>query len=172
MLKTKGLACSLALLAASGFSQTNQVKQKPDSPSGPVQQSKFVPAQGSTVDAKTGLPTRIVHKPSGIVLVLIQAGDFQMGSPENEVGRNSKEERQHRRVISKPFYLGETEVTVGQFRKFALATRYKTDAERGTPDGGETTGAFAAIARRQQVLVCRGKLAESVSESQRLSPAR
>lgn len=101
-------------------------------------------AEGASLDAKTGLPTRIVHQATGIVLVLIPAGEFQMGSPESEAGRNSKRDRQHRRVIRKPFYLGETEVTVGQFRKFAQATGYQTDAERGAPEGGHDKGAFAS----------------------------
>ena len=105
---------------------------------------KYVPALGAETDPATGLPTRIVHKESGIVLVLVPAGEFLMGSPEEEPDR-SNSERQHRRVIRKPFYLGETEVTVGQFRKFVTATRYETDAERGAPDGGEGgRGAFAA----------------------------
>jgi formylglycine-generating enzyme required for sulfatase activity len=102
-------------------------------------------AEDARLDAKTGLPTSIVHKASGIVLVLIPAGEFQMGSPENEVGRGTREHR-HRRVIRQPFYLGETEVTVGQFRKFVQAARYQTDAERGTPEGGHGKGAFATVA--------------------------
>ena len=31
--------------------------------------------------------------------------------------------------ISEPFYLGTTEVTVGQFKQFVAATKYKTQAE-------------------------------------------
>lgn len=41
--------------------------------------------------------------------------------------------------------LGETEVTVAQFRRFVEETGYVTDAERGTPEGGHTVGAFAAL---------------------------
>ena len=36
--------------------------------------------------------------------------------------------------ITKPFYMGATEVTVGQFRQFVKETGHKTDAEKG--DGG------------------------------------
>lgn len=49
-----------------------------------------------------------------------------------------------RRVVREPFYLGETEVTVAQFRRFARATKYLTDAERGAEEGGHHLGAFAA----------------------------
>jgi formylglycine-generating enzyme required for sulfatase activity len=110
-----------------------------------VLNQQFVRAEGATTDKQTGLPTRIIHKASGIALVLIPAGEFLMGSPENEIDR-SRHERQHRRIITRPFYLGETEVTVGQFRKFVRATGYRTDAERGTPEGGHNSkGAFATV---------------------------
>src|SRR5688572_28652718 len=81
----------------------------------------FAPANDARADAATGLPTGVIHRPSGVALVLIPAGEFEMGSPETEEGR-SKKERRHRRVIRKPFYLGETEVTVAQFRKFPDAS--------------------------------------------------
>jgi formylglycine-generating enzyme required for sulfatase activity len=108
---------------------------------------QFVRADGAATDKATGLPTRIVHKASGIVLVLIPAGEFLMGSPENELERSKgQRERQHRRIISKPFYMGETEVTVGQFRRFVRAKGYQTDAERGTSDNDHNSkGAFATV---------------------------
>jgi formylglycine-generating enzyme required for sulfatase activity len=109
----------------------------------PLPLSGAVPAAEAGTDARTGLPTRIVHQASGIVLVLIPAGEFQMGSPVEEAGRG-EDERQHRRVIRAPFYLGETEVTAGQFANFAQATGYRTDAERGTEESGHGQGAFAA----------------------------
>ena len=40
------------------------------------------------------------------------------------------EQPQHRVHITKSFYLGMYEVTVGQFRQFVQATEYRTDAER------------------------------------------
>jgi len=99
-------------------------------------------AGGAVTDAATEPPTRIVHRASGVVLVLIPAGEFVMGSPEGEPDRG-KRERRHRRVIREPFYLGETEVTVAQFRTFADASGYQTDAERGVGEQG--LGSFATV---------------------------
>lgn len=65
-------------------------------------------------------------------LILIPAGNFLMGSPEEEAGRYANEGPQHKVVFEKPFFLGLTEVTVGQFRRFVEATGYKTDGERNT----------------------------------------
>src|SRR5688572_16927545 len=90
-------------------------------------QGEFAAADGAKIDTVTKLPTRVVHKTSGIIFVLVPAGEFWMGSPESETG-HEKIERRHKRIIKRAFYLGETEVTVGQFRKFAEAAKYKTDA--------------------------------------------
>ena len=38
----------------------------------------------------------------------------------------------HSGTLTEPFYLGQHEVTVEQFRRFAEATGYRTDAEKGT----------------------------------------
>ncbi|MGB2820174.1 MAG: formylglycine-generating enzyme family protein, partial [Phycisphaerae bacterium] len=48
-------------------------------------------------------------------LVLIAAGKFVMGSPETEAGRGKCEGPQHWVKISKPFYVGVTEVTQAQY---------------------------------------------------------
>jgi formylglycine-generating enzyme required for sulfatase activity len=59
-------------------------------------------------------------------LVRIPAGRFLVGSPSG-----SRDERPaHEVTIADGFYLGRTEVTVRQFRAFAEATGYKTDAEQ------------------------------------------
>ena len=55
-----------------------------------------------------------------------------MGSPIGESGRYADEGPQHKVTFKKPFYLGLTEVTVGQFRRFVKATGYRTDGERNT----------------------------------------
>ena len=48
-------------------------------------------------------------------LVLIRPGRFVMGSPDSEQGRAADEGPQHVVVISKPFYMGVTEVTQAQY---------------------------------------------------------
>ncbi len=48
-------------------------------------------------------------------MVRIPAGEFMMGSPSNEPGRDS-DETQHRVRISKDFWMGRTEVTQGLWK--------------------------------------------------------
>ena len=82
----------------------------------------------------------------GMKMVLIPAGEFVMGSPDSEEGRDSDEGPQHRVRIAQPFYMATCEVTVGQFRRFVEATGYRTDAEKGVQSlqdgktGGYTVG--------------------------------
>lgn len=64
--------------------------------------------------------TRVVSK-LGLKLAPIPAGEFLMGSPDSDKDAQAAEKPQHRVRITRPFYLGVTEVTVGQFRKFVEA---------------------------------------------------
>ncbi len=48
-------------------------------------------------------------------LVLIPAGEFMMGSPKSQRGRKDNECPQHKVTISRPFYMGITEVTQEQY---------------------------------------------------------
>lgn len=52
----------------------------------------------------------------GLELVLIKAGDFRMGSVENEPYRNA-DETLHSVSITKPFYLGVYEVTQDEYQQ-------------------------------------------------------
>ena len=99
-----------------------------------------------------------------MAFVLIPAGTFTMGSTEAEIKAvlarwpDAKEEwfavekPAHKVTLSKAFWMGKHEVTVGQFRKFVDAMGYKTDAEKGTL----FKGAFV-------VADGKGKLAEDAS---------
>lgn len=74
-------------------------------------------------------PVQTFVNSAGIRLVLIPAGQFTMGAPAHEETR-CVNESQHRVRITRPFYLGTHEVTVGQFRQFVEETDYCTEAER------------------------------------------
>ncbi len=67
----------------------------------------------------------------GPVMVVLPAGSFIMGSPDGEAGRYANEGPRHRVHIERPFALGRTEVTVGEFRRFVEASGYVTSAEGG-----------------------------------------
>ena len=60
-----------------------------------------------------GLQLR-TSKTTGLVMVAIEAGEFSMGSPAEESGRQA-EETLHKVKISRPFLLGVHEVTQGQY---------------------------------------------------------
>lgn len=71
------------------------------------------------LDQKQGQPRRIVlglGKGAAMDLVLIPAGKFTMGSPENEAGRRADEGPQREVTISKAFYIGACEVTQEQYQ--------------------------------------------------------
>ena len=53
-----------------------------------------------------------------INMVLMPAGTFTMGSPKEELGRRP-EETPHEVTISRPFYMGETEISQKQFLELA-----------------------------------------------------
>ncbi len=107
------------------------LRQRP-APRGPE------PAPLPTPEPVTSPPPKkaddgLVTNTLAMTLKLIPAGEFLMGSDASDPDANDFEKvngKKHPVRISKPFYLGTTEVTVGQFRKFVEATGYKTDAEK------------------------------------------
>ncbi len=63
-------------------------------------------------------------------MVVIPAGQFMMGSPEDERDRASNEGPRHRVTFERGFALSRTEISVGEFALFVEDTGYVTDAER------------------------------------------
>jgi len=91
--------------------------------------------------AFTTLAASPLTNSAGLKLQFIPAGHFTMGMSYRFgfgsafnccAGFGVDEERpEHLVILSKPFYLAETEVTVGQFKQFVAATGYRTTAEQG-----------------------------------------
>lgn len=105
---------------------------------------------------------RAVRDSNGHELVMIEAGEFMMGgaeSAEDTVGAFPEarvlptaladEYPRHKVRITKPFLLSRYEVTVGQFRRFAEATAYRTEAETdGTGGWGYNASSQKSEGRR------------------------
>lgn len=67
-------------------------------------------------ESETGkLPPEFTNS-IGMKFVLIKAGTFWMGSPDNERGRNS-DETKHKVTLTKDFYFQTTEVTQAQYEE-------------------------------------------------------
>lgn len=93
----------------------------------------------------------------GAKMVIIPPGEFLMGSSDEQITAAAKEmeestarqtvidhiqksERpQHRVMITKPFLMGATEVTLGQFKKFIAATERQTTGEKQATDASSRT---------------------------------
>ena len=97
------------------------------------------------VERKTPAPEFLTTRIGTIKLMRIPAGEFLMGSPEGDKDADDDERPQHRVRITRPFYLGMTEVTVGQLRRIVESTGYRTEAERDGRGGwgwNEAKGLF------------------------------
>jgi len=98
----------------------------------------------------------------GMKLVLIPQGEFMMGSQESQEQLSKAfpthvpkwvdfrdEQPPHRVRITRAFYLGAHEVTVGQFRQFAEEANYRTEAERDGQGGtGDEESGHAEVRRK------------------------
>lgn len=94
-------------------------------------------------------PGTVVENSVGMKFVRIPAGEFQMGRdespdswakdfPQYDYQRFlslGDESPRHLVRLTRPFLLGQTEVTVGQFRQFLAASGYQPEAERDGTGG-------------------------------------
>lgn len=88
----------------------------------------FAQAIDKPLESDESLPRTVTNR-LGMELQLIGPGDFVMGDDDGDFD----ERPAHKVRISKPFYLGRHEVTVGQFKKFVEATGYRTLQDRTDP---------------------------------------
>ncbi len=75
-----------------------------------------VPARSEMPADRPLKPGPVITNSIGMKLALIPAGEFLMGSPDDEATRGS-DEQQHRVRITRPFYLGVYEVTQEEYQK-------------------------------------------------------
>jgi formylglycine-generating enzyme required for sulfatase activity len=67
-------------------------------------------------DVAGNSPQKIVTKP-GVRLIIVAGGVYQAGTDRREQGRRPNE-GSHKVTLLRPFYMGEREITNGQFRQF------------------------------------------------------
>ena len=74
------------------------------------------PTPSLTQSVTLGENEKTITNSIGMEFVLIPAGEFDMGSPSNEVGRYNNEGPVHSVTISNAYYMGKYEVTIKQWR--------------------------------------------------------
>ncbi len=83
---------------------------------------------------------RLIQDSLGMSLIELPADEFVMGGSPDDPLAGPGEFPQRSVPFMKPFYIGQYEVTVGQFRKFVAATGYATAAESNGEGGWRTNG--------------------------------
>jgi formylglycine-generating enzyme required for sulfatase activity/anti-sigma factor RsiW len=136
--------------APAGSGQSRPRPAPAIAPFGPLQAKEAQRRWSAFLQVPVELTNRV-----GMRLVLVPPGEFDMGSPAAEIegaiaaarqqsadgffdSRFRSEAPRHRITIRQPFYVGQHEVTVGQFRQFVEATGYKTWPEEH--QGGQAPG--------------------------------
>ena len=77
--------------------------------------------------SETGSEIRVPN--TDIVLIALETGTYEMGSPDDEVGRGTDEDR-HAVTLSRDFWLGRTEITQAQFESImGYSNSTTTDCE-------------------------------------------
>ena len=76
---------------------------------------RLADAPAKADDASATENAEVVKNSIGMELRLIPAGEFMMGSPEDELG-HQENETQHKVTLTRPFYVGVTEVTQAQWK--------------------------------------------------------
>jgi len=83
---------------------------------------------------KLGVPVAFANS-TGVKFVLVPAGEFMMGSADNEVGRYKEEGPQHKVKMPKAFYMSIHQTTQGQWKAAMGTTPWKDKrAAKDNPD--------------------------------------
>ena len=79
----------------------------------------------------TGYPKKIRRTKDAMVMHLIPAGTFQMGAVPGDRGAEEWEKPRHAVTLTRAYYMDESEVTVGMWRKYAAEKRASMPWLRG-----------------------------------------
>jgi formylglycine-generating enzyme required for sulfatase activity len=107
-----GLIVALSIGCAEEKEAQPLPKQQQADPLPKQQEAEPLPKQEQGISE----PVEVITNSIEMKLALIPAGEFLMGSPEDEAGRFDLE-TQHRVRITTPFYLGVYEVTQGEYEQ-------------------------------------------------------
>ncbi len=89
--------------------------------------------QYANAQAIPGGVSNDVYKTTKLLMRLVPAGSFMMGSPKTERGRDENLETQHKVTLTKPFYIGIYEVTQRQWEQVMESN---PSADTHLPDTG------------------------------------
>lgn len=81
----------------------------------PIEQTKPTITEVPDKPVKAGEKISVSINGVKFPLIGCPSGNYVIGSPENEIGRN-KNENQHKITIDKGFYIGKYEITQGQYK--------------------------------------------------------
>jgi len=135
IMKTTGrtgvaMTAMLSLLLVAGHADEEKEQRQDTGPNAisvvkTMPPAKTMPSE-ETVPVKKGEPAKVLDlvlaKGVSMKFARLKAGKFTMGSPETEKDRYKNEGPQHQVTLTRPFYMGVTEVTQAQW-KVAMNTQ-------------------------------------------------
>ena len=86
-------------------------------------------------ESRLGPARELTDTRSGVKFVLIPAGSFTMGCTAGDGECDADERPAHRVTLTRPYYVAETETTVGQYGAYARATGASRPASPGFAQG-------------------------------------
>jgi sulfatase modifying factor 1 len=138
------LCAGIGFWVLAGRTSTPPALLGPRGPASAAEVDRFLAGwaerDGETIDAASGFPRTVRRKADGMRMALIPAGDFWMGSSEKEPLSRSDERPRHRITLARPYYLDESEVTVGMWQRFAASSGTKVPDLRYSGEGGIPKG--------------------------------
>ena len=138
-----GDAAALAETLKGWLGHASEPEPDPDpGPSSTLRPSVAKPAKSVPAVIPSEQDAGTIVNSLGMTLVRVEPGEFTMGTTDAQLEQLARlfpkskresfadEQPAHRVRITRPYYLGAHQVTVGQFRRFVESEGYRTEAER------------------------------------------